>query len=189
MSLNDTASRAMSSSPRTGIRSVRWPSANRSAIRDADRTGSTIWRATTSAIAASRPSSTTPPVSHRAAHQRDGGLLVVQREDQVQLEIGHRRRGRAADDQRGTGEAFGVHGRVLVADLAGLDELAQGVGDLLHRAARGRRARSVAGHDQHRVEGAAPGRDRRRRCGRSACCGPTAGCCPASASPHRRRSR
>ncbi len=63
MSLNDTASRAMSSSPRTGMRSVRWPSAKRSAIRDADRTGSTIWRATNSAIAASRPSSTTPPVS------------------------------------------------------------------------------------------------------------------------------
>ena len=63
MSLNDTASRAMSSSPRTGIRSVRWPSAKRSAIRDADRTGSTIWRATTSAIAASMSSSTTPPVT------------------------------------------------------------------------------------------------------------------------------
>ena len=47
-----------------------------------------------------------------------------------------------------------MHGRVLVADLAGLDELAQGVGDLLHRACRGRRAGSVAGHHQHRVEGA-----------------------------------
>ena len=63
MSLNDTARRAMSSSPRTGMRSVRWPSANRSAMRDADRTGSTIWRATSRAIAASRPSSTMPPVA------------------------------------------------------------------------------------------------------------------------------
>ena len=63
MSLNDTANRAMSSSPRTGIRSDRCPSANRSANRDAERTGSTIWRATSSAIAASRPSSTTAPVA------------------------------------------------------------------------------------------------------------------------------
>ncbi|CKT31222.1 Uncharacterised protein [Mycobacterium tuberculosis] len=41
MSLNDTASLAMSSSPRTGMRSDRCPSAKRSAIRDADRTGTT----------------------------------------------------------------------------------------------------------------------------------------------------
>ena len=32
-------------------------------MRDAERTGSTIWRATNSAIAASKPSSTTPPVA------------------------------------------------------------------------------------------------------------------------------
>ena len=62
MSLNDTASRAMSSSPRTGIRSDRCPSANRSAIRDADRTGTTTWRETSSAIPASSTSSTAPPV-------------------------------------------------------------------------------------------------------------------------------
>ena len=63
MSLNDTASRAMSSSPRTGMRSDRWPSAKRSAIRDADRTGTTTWRETSSAMPASRSSSTTPPVA------------------------------------------------------------------------------------------------------------------------------
>ena len=63
MSLNDTASRAMSSSPRTGMRSVRCPSANRSAIREAERTGCTTCRATSSAIAASSTSSTTPPVN------------------------------------------------------------------------------------------------------------------------------
>ncbi len=63
MSLNDTASRAMSSSPRTGIRSERWPSAKRSAIRDAERTGSTTCRETSSAIPASSTSSTRPPVA------------------------------------------------------------------------------------------------------------------------------
>ena len=62
MSLKDSASRAMSSSPRTGIRSVRWPSANRSAIRDADRTGTTTWRETNNAIPESSTSSTAPPV-------------------------------------------------------------------------------------------------------------------------------
>ena len=72
MSLNDTASRAMSSSPRTGMRSVRWPSAKRSAIRDADRTGSTIWRATISAMAASMQQQHHAAGDHRAAHQRDG---------------------------------------------------------------------------------------------------------------------
>ena len=45
-----------------------------------------------------------------------------------------------------------MHRRVLVADLAGLDEIPQGVGDLLHRSGRGRGARSVAGDDEHRVE-------------------------------------
>ena len=54
----------------------------------------------------------------------------------------------------GPEKAVGVHGGVLVADLAGLDELAQGVGDLLHRSRCGRGARSVAGHHQHRIEGA-----------------------------------
>ena len=63
MSLNDTASRAISSSPRTGIRSVRCPSAKRSAIRDAERTGSTTCRDTSQAIPASSTSSTTPPVA------------------------------------------------------------------------------------------------------------------------------
>ena len=189
MSLNDTASRAMSSSPRTGIRSVRCPSANRSAIRDADRTGSTIWRATSSAIAASRPSSTTPPVAIVPRTSAMVDSLVVQREDQVQLEVGHRRRRRAADDQRRAGEAVGVHGGVLVADLPGLDEVAQRVRDLVDRARGGGRARSVAGHDEHRVEGAGEAGARRRPCGRSACCGPAAGCCPASGSPHRRRFR
>ena len=63
MSLNDTASRAISSSPRTGIRSDRWPSAKRSAIRDADRTGNTTCRDTSSAIPASSSSSTSPPVA------------------------------------------------------------------------------------------------------------------------------
>ena len=161
MSLNDTASRAMSSSPRTGIRSVRWPSANRSAIRDADRTGSTIWRATSSAIAASSTSSTTPPVAIVPRTSAMVALLVVQREDQVQLEIGHRRRRRAADDQRRPGEAVGVHGGVLVADLAGLDEVAQRVGHLVDGSGRGRRARAVAGHHQHRVECAGQTRARR----------------------------
>ncbi len=189
MSLNDTASRAMSSSPRTGIRSVRWPSANRSAIRDADRTGSTIWRATSSAIAASRPSSTTPPVAIVPRTSVMVRLLVVQREDQVQLEVGHRRRRRAADDQRRSGEAVGVHGRVLVADLSGLDEVAQRVrgsdrpGRPRWPRAGRRRGRRAPRRRRRR------GRRRRRPCGRSACCGPAAGCCPASGSPHRRRFR
>lgn len=38
------------------------PSANRSAIRDADRTGTTTWRETSSAIPASSTNSTAPPV-------------------------------------------------------------------------------------------------------------------------------
>ena len=40
-----TAKRAISSSPSTAIRSRRCPAANRSAIRDADRTGAVTWLA------------------------------------------------------------------------------------------------------------------------------------------------
>lgn len=52
----------MSSSPRTGMRSDRCPSANRSAMRDADRTGTTTWRETSSAMPANNTSNTVPPV-------------------------------------------------------------------------------------------------------------------------------
>ncbi len=55
-----------------------------------------------------------------------------------------------------------MDGRVLVAHLSGLDELAQGVGHL-SRGARGRRgARPVARHDEHGVEGAGQARARVR---------------------------
>ena len=53
----------MSSSPRTGMRSLSRPSANRTAIRDADRIGMTTWRATSMEIAASSTASTAPPIS------------------------------------------------------------------------------------------------------------------------------
>ena len=63
MSLNDTASRAMSSSPRIGIRSDRCPSANRSAVRAAARTGTTTCRVTIHAMPASSTINTRPPVA------------------------------------------------------------------------------------------------------------------------------
>ena len=62
MSLKDIANLAMSSSPRTGMRSLRRPSANLTAILDADRTGMTTCRDTRIAMAARSPSRTSPPV-------------------------------------------------------------------------------------------------------------------------------
>jgi hypothetical protein len=46
-----------------------------------------------------------------------------------------------------------VHHRVLVADLTRLDEIAESVGNLLHRTGSGRLARTVAGHHEDGVEG------------------------------------
>lgn len=63
ISLKDTASRAISSSPRTGIRSDRCPSAKRSAIREADRTGRTTCRDTSNAMPANSSNRTIPPVA------------------------------------------------------------------------------------------------------------------------------
>lgn len=63
ISLKDIARRAMSSSPRTGMRSLSRPSAKRTAILDADRIGSTTCRATSSEIAANRTSRTAPPIN------------------------------------------------------------------------------------------------------------------------------
>ena len=45
--LNDVASLARSSSPRTRMRSVSCPAENFSAVRAATRTGDTTWRVTT----------------------------------------------------------------------------------------------------------------------------------------------
>ena len=63
ISLNDSASRATSSSPITGIRSLSEPSANRSATSAAWRTGRTTCRVTRFAMTASSSSSTTPPTT------------------------------------------------------------------------------------------------------------------------------
>ena len=51
MPLNDVASRARSSSPRVGIRSLSWPADRRWATTPARRTGLTTWRVTTHATA------------------------------------------------------------------------------------------------------------------------------------------
>ena len=69
-------------------------------------------------------------------------------------QIGHPRRCRGADKQGGTGEALGAHRGVLIADLAGFDEIAQRARYLVDRSGGGGLARAVAGHHQHRVEGA-----------------------------------
>ena len=100
ISLYDSASRATSSLPCTGMRSSRCPSANRSAISAACRTGRTTCRVTRLAIPASSRSSTSPPDDQRALHQRERALLGVQREQQVELQVPARRAHRLADDQR-----------------------------------------------------------------------------------------
>ena len=51
MPLNDVASRARSSSPRVGIRSLSLPADSRWATSPARRTGLTTWRVTTQATA------------------------------------------------------------------------------------------------------------------------------------------
>ena len=61
--LNDSASRAMSSSPRTCIRSSSRPDASRSATRRASRTGVTTCRVTSQDRAATSTSSRAPLVS------------------------------------------------------------------------------------------------------------------------------
>ena len=144
----------MSSSPRTGMRSERWPSAKRSAIRDAERTGSTTCRETSSAIPASRTSSTRPPVAMVPRTRVIVLSSLLSGKIRYSSRLRHPGRGRGADQQRRAGEALGVHGGVLVADLSGLDEVAQRLRDLVDRAGRGRRPRAVAGNHQHRVEGA-----------------------------------
>jgi len=60
MALNDRARVAISSWPRTTIRSSSKPSASRSATRAALRTGSTAWRVTSQVR---NPSSATTPIA------------------------------------------------------------------------------------------------------------------------------
>ncbi len=153
ISLNDMASRAMSSSPRTGMRSLSRPSANRTAMRDADRIGSTTWRATSIEIAASSTSSTPAPISsvpRTSARLRSsppsGNTRYSSSVEMADV-------GRAADDQHRAGVSVRVRDRrELVADLPVLNERAQILRDLLGRSARRRRARTVTGDDEHRVE-------------------------------------
>ena len=152
MSLNDTASRAMSSSPLIGIRSDRCPSANRSAVRAAARTGTTTCRVTIHAIPASSTINTRPPV---AIVPRTSAIVLCSLPSgkiRYSSRLVTRDDRRGADDQRRTREAFGVHRRVLVGHLPGLDEIAQRVGQLVDGPGRGGGPRAITGHHQHRVE-------------------------------------
>ncbi len=63
MRLKDSPRRAMSSVPETFIRSSRRPSARRSEISAAIRTGVTTWRTTNQEIAPSRITTNTPAMA------------------------------------------------------------------------------------------------------------------------------
>ncbi len=70
ISLYDSASRATSSSPCTGMRSSRCPSANRSAISAACRTGRTTCRVTRLAMPGQQQEQHEPADDQRALHER-----------------------------------------------------------------------------------------------------------------------
>ena len=70
--LNDVPSRAMSSSPRTCIRSSSRPDASRSATRRASRTGVTTCRVTSQVSAADQDQQQRAAGDQGAAHQRTG---------------------------------------------------------------------------------------------------------------------
>ena len=72
MSLKDSPSSAMSSSPDTAIRWARSPAASRSAVWAATRTGRTTWRVTSAAIAATSSTSARPATSTVCADQVAG---------------------------------------------------------------------------------------------------------------------
>ena len=98
--LNDAASRARSSSPRTRIRSSSRPAESRSAIRAAIRTGVTTCRVTSQAMPPTRSTRPSAASSSALRDQGEGVGLLVQREQEVQL-VGADRRDddRRADDE------------------------------------------------------------------------------------------